>query len=178
MADRKTLEQQALAYIRCRVQDELIVSAPEHWTTENLEAIEEVLMKAAKRRIATLSASELNLRTELDRHGDNAVAEIRRTIQASVHRNANNDMMNRVLNRLGRSGLLSDETAEQIFTHNWTLREIVDELLVGVLDCEATVHNDAAATWNERRIVRACAAVAFLSALAAAKNKMKLHDHP
>jgi hypothetical protein len=171
MTARDILEEQCLAYIRCRLQDELIVSAPEHWTTEHLEALEDARMKASKKRIARLTLQELTSATEIERHADVAISELRSSVNAAIHARNNNDTMGHVLNRLARSGLVSDQTAEAIFTEESVpLREIVDELLIGILDCEVLVRSDADASWNERRLIRACAAVAFLSALATAQE--------
>jgi hypothetical protein len=170
--NRNLLEEQFLAHIRGRLQDELIVSAPEHWTSEVLEAVEESQMRGSKKRIASLLMAELNSAVVLEKHADLALAELRNTINAAIHSRRHDNMMGVVMNRLGRSGLLSNDTEEAIFTDaGISLRTIVDELLVGVLDCEATVRNDATATWNERRMVRACAAIAFLSALATAQER-------
>lgn len=170
--NRNLLEEQFLAHIRGRLQDELIVSAPEHWNSEVLEAVEEAQMRKSTKRIASLSVTELNIATLLEEHAELAVAELRNVINAAIHSRRHDDTMGVVMNRLGRSGLVSNETAAAIFTDTGLpLRTVVDELLIGVLDCEATVRNDATATWNERRIVRACAANAFLSALAAARER-------
>ena len=170
--NRNLFEEQFLAHVRGRLQDELIVSAPEHWTSEVLEAVEEVQMRKSTKRISSLSVAELNSAAVLEKHAEFALAELRNAINAAIHTDRHADMLGVVMNRLGRSGLLSNETAEAIFTDaGIPLRIVVDELLVGVLDCEATVRNEAASTWNERRIVRACAAIAFLSALATAQER-------
>ena len=52
----------------------------------------------------------------LEKHAELALAELRIAISAANHSQRHDDMMGIVMNRLGRSGLLSDETAEAIFT--------------------------------------------------------------
>jgi hypothetical protein len=130
MNNRKPLEEQFLAHIRGRLQDELIVSTPDHWTSEVVEAVEEVQMRRSTKRIASLSVAELNSAAVLEKHTELALAELRNAINAAIHSHRHADMMGVVMNRLGRSGLLSNETAEAIFTDaGMPLRTVVDELL-------------------------------------------------
>jgi hypothetical protein len=76
--------------------------------------------------------------------------------------------MKEILIQLARnSTLLPGDQATAIFAGSTPpIEDIVMALVIGSLDCEATVRNDPASTWNERRIARQCLAVAFLSALA------------
>jgi hypothetical protein len=76
--------------------------------------------------------------------------------------------MKHILDQLARnSTLLPGDQATAILAGNTPpIEDIVIALVIGSLDCEATVRNDPASTWNERRIARQCLAVAFLSALA------------
>ena len=74
----------------------------------------------------------------------------------------------KVLNQLARNTkLLPENLSAAILAGNTPpIEELVMALVIGALDCEATVRNDPASTWNERRIARQCLAVGFLSALA------------
>jgi hypothetical protein len=76
--------------------------------------------------------------------------------------------MKHILDQLARNSiLLPDHLAKPILAGNTPpIEEIVMAMLIGSLDCEATVRNDPASTWNERRIARQCLAAAFLSAMA------------
>jgi hypothetical protein len=74
---------------------------------------------------------------------------------------------NSILDQLARTTLLPGEMAAAILAGDVPpMKEIVDALLIGSLDCHATVVGDSGSTMNERRIARACATAAFLSALA------------
>jgi len=43
--------------------------------------------------------------------------------------------------------------------------------VIVVMDAEAVVRGDPKSTWNEKRIARACLAIAFLAAIACAKEE-------
>ena len=76
-------------------------------------------------------------------------------------------MMDAILNQRARSTLLPPDMATAILDGNKpTLDEIVTALVIGAMDCQATVVADTRSTLNEKRIARACATIAFLTALA------------
>jgi hypothetical protein len=81
--------------------------------------------------------------------------------------------MNALLNQLARSGLLfDDDMVAAIFAGNVpSLENVVTDLVIGVMDCEAVVGGDTKSTWNEKRIARQCLAVAFLTAIARVKEQ-------
>jgi hypothetical protein len=81
--------------------------------------------------------------------------------------------MKSILDQLARSGLLvDDDIVVAILDNNPpSMKVIVTELLVGVMDCEAVVRGDPKSTWNEKRVARACLAIAFLSAIACTKEE-------
>jgi len=81
--------------------------------------------------------------------------------------------MKRILDQLARSGLLwDDRMVAAIFAGNPPpIEDIVLAVVLGVMDAEIMVRNDATSTWNERRIARQCLAVAFLSAIASANER-------
>jgi hypothetical protein len=69
---------------------------------------------------------------------------------------------------LAHSTLLPNNVSKPILAGNPPpLTVIVDALLIGSLDCYATVESDGSSTLNHRRIARACVIVAFLAALSA-----------
>lgn len=81
-------------------------------------------------------------------------------------------MTNTILEQLSRSTLLPSSMSAAILAGNAPpLEEIVNALVIHALDCEATVAGDSASSMNERRIARACATVAFLAALALARQQ-------
>jgi hypothetical protein len=81
--------------------------------------------------------------------------------------------MNIIFDQLARSGLLfDDEVVASILGGNLPpLEKIVLELLISCMDADVTVRNDATSSWNEKRIVRACLAIAFLTAIACTTTK-------
>jgi hypothetical protein len=75
---------------------------------------------------------------------------------------------NVVLDQLARSTLLPEALSAEILAGaEPPVAEIVTALVIGVLDCEATLFNDTRATLNEKRISRAITTVAFLAAVLA-----------
>jgi hypothetical protein len=81
--------------------------------------------------------------------------------------------MKRILDQLARSGLLCDEDmVSAIFAGNMPpLEELALALVIGAMDAEAVVRGDPTSTWNEKRIARACLAIAFLAAIACLKEQ-------
>lgn len=80
--------------------------------------------------------------------------------------------MKRILDQLARSGLLwDDDTVTAIFAgHTPPMEDIVLALVIGAMDAEAVVRGDPKSTWNEKRIARACLAIAFLAGMACTKE--------
>lgn len=69
--NRSLREEQFLAHIRGRLQDELIVSAPEHWTSEVLEAVEEFQIRKSTKRISSLPGGQQSA-AQVQRWGNHA----------------------------------------------------------------------------------------------------------
>jgi len=80
--------------------------------------------------------------------------------------------MKKILDQLARSGLLYDDAmVTAIFAGDPPpMEDIVLALVIGSLDCEATVRGDATSTLNHRRIARACLIISFLGAIACLKH--------
>jgi hypothetical protein len=73
-----------------------------------------------------------------------------------------------ILDQLARSTLLPEDLSDEILAgHEPPMEKVVMALVIGSLDCQAMVVGDDGATINEKRIARAVAIVAFLSALLA-----------
>jgi hypothetical protein len=81
--------------------------------------------------------------------------------------------MNIIFDQLARSGVLPDDemSASILGGHLPPMEEIALALVISCMDAEATVRNDLTSTWNEKRIARACLAIAFLTAIACTKEK-------
>lgn len=81
--------------------------------------------------------------------------------------------MKRIVDQLARSGLLwDDEMVVAITAGNVPpMEELVLMLVIGAMDAEAFVRGDVSSTWNEKRIARACLAIAFLAAMACTKEQ-------
>jgi hypothetical protein len=81
--------------------------------------------------------------------------------------------MKRILDQLARSGLLVDDdmVAAILDGNPPPLEEIILELVIDGLDCNALVEADATSTWNHKRIARACLIVSFLGAIACLKDQ-------
>lgn len=76
-----------------------------------------------------------------------------------------------IIDQLAHTTLLPETMATAILTGDKPpIEEIVTALVIGAMDCETVVRSDSTSTWNERRIARAILAVAFLTALAAARQ--------
>ena len=75
-------------------------------------------------------------------------------------------MRNSSLNQLSRTTLIPDDLVAAILAGSEPpLEEIVAALLIGSLDCHATLVGDPASTLNEKRLARQNLIVAFLTAL-------------
>ena len=76
--------------------------------------------------------------------------------------------MKHILDQLARNSiLLPDHLAKPILAGDTPpVEEIVMALLIGAMDAHAVVVNDAASSWNEKRLARMALAVAFLAAMA------------
>lgn len=81
--------------------------------------------------------------------------------------------MKRILDQLARSGLLFDDDMVATISAGKTppLEEIALALVIGAMDAEAVVRGDPKSSWNEKRIARQCLTIAFLSAIACAKEQ-------
>jgi hypothetical protein len=77
-----------------------------------------------------------------------------------------------VFDQLARSTLLPEDMSAAILSGATPpLEEVVMNVLIAVLDIDAVVGSDTNSTWNERRIARACLAIAFLTAIAFTKEQ-------
>ena len=81
--------------------------------------------------------------------------------------------MKSILDQLARSGLLfDDEMIAAILSGNSpSMEDVILDVILGVMDCEAVVKGDPKSTWNEKRIARQCLAIAFLSAIACLREQ-------
>jgi hypothetical protein len=72
-----------------------------------------------------------------------------------------------IINLLAHSTLLPRYVSEPILAGNPPpLTEVVDELLIHALDCEATISGDPKRPSDIRRVARSVCTAAFLAALA------------
>jgi hypothetical protein len=160
-AERESFEADVVQQVRSEVQETILIHAPATWSDQQCEEIEENIMAHTKNVVSGLPTSELMSADALQHVIETAVAKTKLLICERK------TMKDTILERLARSTLLPGDMAAAILAGDAPpLKDILDALLIGSLDCQATVVADTRSTLNEKRIGRACGIIAFLTAIA------------
>ena len=82
--DRAAIEDDILQQVGHEVQEALLMYAPEQWTDEDLDAIEEKVTKHTRLVMAALTTDEIQSAGALRRHIANAIADAKKLIHERV----------------------------------------------------------------------------------------------
>jgi hypothetical protein len=86
-ASRNEFESDILQQVRSEVQEAILLSAPESWSQERHDAVEEAVLADTRMILDALSATELQSASALQIHIGRAIAEAKRLVHlGSVRR--------------------------------------------------------------------------------------------
>lgn len=166
---REQLKSDLVQQIANEVQEVIGLHSPKHWGDEPCEQVEREVLDKARKALSAMTIEELRSPDTRRKQRQVATTHTRRLLDDR------NDVTvtHKILDQLAmNSTLLPEEVVGDIEAGAYpTIEEIALELVVGALDCHATLLKNATAALNERRVARAVLITSFLSALALVQNR-------
>jgi hypothetical protein len=85
MTDLHTQKQDYLGYVRTMLDQELLMSAPDHWTDDHLERLEEEQMAEVQTEVDKMSAADIQDVRAMTAHAHRAALALIQEIEYVVH---------------------------------------------------------------------------------------------